>query len=141
MTPLYTMLLCLPAGLALLMAVCGLAVLGTQPTARAQRAALAQPERALSPSAVVRGGTRELEWSVASVHLAQRSQRLGPRTLRGPLPSCFTATSLGAMSETEATASLPVGAIPGRRQWHLWLWAGCLYYHRRKSRPISSVRK
>ncbi len=37
MAPLYTVLLCLPAGLALIIAVCGLAVLWPQPSARAQR--------------------------------------------------------------------------------------------------------
>ncbi len=36
MTPLYTVLLCLPAGLALIIAVCGLAVLWSPP-ARATR--------------------------------------------------------------------------------------------------------
>jgi hypothetical protein len=59
MTPLCTVLLCLPAGLALIIAVCGLAVLWPQRTARAQREALAQPERVLSPSAVSHGGRRE----------------------------------------------------------------------------------
>jgi hypothetical protein len=60
MTPLCTMLLCLPAGLALLITVCGLAVLWPHPAARTQGDALAQPARALSPLAVARGGTREL---------------------------------------------------------------------------------
>jgi hypothetical protein len=49
MTPLWTVLLCLPAGLALIIAVCGLAVLWPQPTARAQHRALAPAGYVLSP--------------------------------------------------------------------------------------------
>jgi hypothetical protein len=59
MPPLSTMLLCLPAGLALLIAVCGLAVLWPQPAAGAQREARAQPARALSPLLESRGGRME----------------------------------------------------------------------------------
>ena len=59
MTPLCTVFLCLPAGLALIIAVCGLAVLWPQPVARTQREALAPAERALALSAVARGGRRE----------------------------------------------------------------------------------
>jgi len=44
MGPLYTVLLCLPAGLALIIAVCGLAVLWPQSSARTQRRALAPPD-------------------------------------------------------------------------------------------------
>jgi hypothetical protein len=59
MGPLYTMLLCLPAGLALLIAVCGLAVLWPQPAARAQRSVLAPPEWVLPSPLVSQGGRRE----------------------------------------------------------------------------------
>ena len=59
MGPLYTMLLCLPAGLALIIAVCGLAVLWPQSSARTQRRALAPPERVLPPPLGSQGGRRE----------------------------------------------------------------------------------
>jgi hypothetical protein len=59
MTPLYTVLLCLPAGLALLISVCGLALLWPQPSARAQLSTLALPERALPLPMVSRGGRRK----------------------------------------------------------------------------------
>jgi ABC-type phosphate transport system auxiliary subunit len=59
MGPLYTVFLCLPAGLALIIAVCGLAVLWPQPVARAQRRALAPLERVPPPPLVSQGGRRE----------------------------------------------------------------------------------
>ena len=64
MGPLYTVLLCLPAGLALIIAVCGLAVLWPQPTARAQHSALAPPERVPPPPLESQGeeGSHSGQW-------------------------------------------------------------------------------
>ena len=76
MSPLYTMLLCLPAGLALLIAVCGVAVLGPPP-AKATPPHLGQRAECGRAGHHLDGHSNALERHPVTL----------PQTLLTPLPS------------------------------------------------------